>query len=230
MAIKFTVYLREGALSNLTGPSWGPASKGVPKQLVILCHGVGSDGNDLISLAPYLGNVLPDAVFVSPNGPEPYDMAPMGRQWFSLIDRSPAKLAAGARRASPVLNEFIDQQLEKFALPPTAYALIGFSQGAMMVLFTGLRRPEAPRAILALSGALVDPDTLQAEMKNHAPVLLGHGGADQVVPAFLSRDAEAALKAASVPVQTILSPQLGHSIDDVILGAGIAFLQKAFGA
>ncbi len=157
-------------------------------------------------------------------------MAPMGRQWFSLTDRSPAKLAAGVRNAAPVLNEFIDQQLEKYALPPTASALIGFSQGAMMVLFTGLRRPVAPRAILALSGALVDPDTLQAEMKNHAPVLLGHGGADQVVPAFLSRDAEAALKAASIPVQTILSPQLGHSIDDVILGAGIAFLQKAFGA
>ena len=216
-------------MSNLTGPVWGPASRGAPKQLVILCHGVGSDGDDLISLAPYWGRMLPDAIFVSPHGPEPYDMAPMGRQWFSLGDRDPTKLGAGVRRAAPVLNEFIGEQLAKYALPPTAYALMGFSQGAMTALFVGLRQADAPRAILAFSGALLEPGTLQAEMKNHAPVLLGHGGADQVVPTSLSRDAEAALREASVPVESVVSPQLEHSIDNLLLDAGGSFLRKAFG-
>jgi phospholipase/carboxylesterase len=165
-------------LAILTGPSWGPASNGAPEQLVILCHGVGADGNDLIDLAPYWARVLPDAIFVAPHAPEPFDMAPMGRQWFPLSNLDPAKLGVGVRRAAKVLDLFIDEQLAKYALPPTAYALMGFSQGAMTALFTGLRRVNAPRAILAFSGALIAAETLRSEMKNHAPVLLGHGEAD----------------------------------------------------
>lgn len=216
-------------MPHLTGPSWGPASKGAPRQLVILCHGVGADGRDLIDLAPFWGRVLPDAVFVAPHAPEPFDMAPVGRQWFSLGDLDPGKLGAGVRRAAVALDEFIDEQLAKYGLPPTAYALMGFSQGAMTVLFTGLRREDAPRAILAFSGGLIDPQALQAEMKNHAPVLLAHGEADPVVPAFRSRDAEAALRAVNVPVEAVYAAGLGHSINDVILDAGAVFLRKAFG-
>lgn len=215
-------------MPSLSGPTWGPASKGTPKQLIILCHGVGADGNDLIDLAPFWARVLPDAIFVAPNGPEPCDMAPMGRQWFSIGDLDPAKLGVGVRRAAVALNVFIDEQLAKYDLPPTAYALMGFSQGAMTVLFTGLRRVDAPRAILAFSGALIDSWSLKAEMKNHAPVLLAHGEADQVVPVFRSRDAETALQPVNVPVESLYVADLGHGIDDVILDAGALFLQKAF--
>jgi phospholipase/carboxylesterase len=189
---------------------------------------VGADGNDLIDLAPYWGHALPEAVFAAPNGPEPFDMAPIGRQWFSIGDLDPAKLGNGVRRAALALDGFIDAQLAKYALPPTAYALMGFSQGAMTALFTGLRRAGAPRAILAFSGALIDPASLAGELKNHAPVLLAHGEADPVVPAFRSRDAEAALRAAKVPVETVFSPKLEHGIDDIMLTAGALFLQKAF--
>jgi phospholipase/carboxylesterase len=217
-------------LSNLTGPNWGPVSKGAPKQLVILCHGVGTDGNDLIDLAPYWAPVLPDAIFVAPHAPEPFDMAPMGRQWFSLGDLDPAKLGVGVRLAAKALDVFIDEQLAKYGLPPTAYALMGFSQGAMTALFTGLRRAGAPRAILAFSGALIDPESLKVEIKNRAPVLLAHGEADPVVPAFRSRDAEAALRAVNVPVEAVFSAKLEHGIDEAILNAGALFLQKAFDA
>jgi phospholipase/carboxylesterase len=171
---------------------------------------------------------LPDAVFVAPHGPEPFDMAPAGRQWFSLGDLDIAKLGAGVRRAAAVLDRCIDEQLKKYALPPTAYALMGFSQGAMTALFTGLRRENAPRAILAFSGGLIDPKSLAAEAKNRAPVLLAHGEADQIVPASRSRDAEKALKAAGIPVETVFSPKLAHGIDDTMLTAGALFLQKAF--
>ena len=215
-------------MSNLSGPRWGPASKGAPRQLVVLCHGVGTDGNDLIGLAPVWARGLPDAVFVAPYAPEPFDMAPMGRQWFSLGDLDPGKLEAGVRRAAWALDGFIDEQLARCALPPTAYALMGFSQGAMTALFTGLRRAAAPRAILAFSGALIAPEALRAEMKNHAPVLLAHGEADAVVPAFRSREAEAALLAVNIPVETVFPAGLGHGIDDAILEAGALFLQNAF--
>ena len=214
-------------VSELNALRWGPASKGTPKQLVVLCHGLGADGHDLIDLAPAWSHALPDALFASVDAPFQHDSG-FGRQWWSVADRSPAVVEAGVRRAAPYLHDFIDAELARLALPATAYALMGFSQGAMMVLFVGLRRPNAPRAILAFSGALVAPDSLTAEMVNRTPVLLVHGEADDVVPAQRSHDAEARLVEAGVPVEASYVPRLGHGIDDTGLAMGSLSLQRAF--
>jgi phospholipase/carboxylesterase len=216
---------------EMDGPRFRPKSGATPKQLVVLCHGVGADGNDLIDLAPTWGAfALPEAEFVSPHAPEAYDMAPGmgGRQWFSLADRTPAKVEAGIRQAAPILGHFIDAELQRLGLPADAYAIMGFSQGAMMALFTGLRRATPPRAILAFSGGLVAPDSLAAESIGHPPVLLVHGEADEVVPASRSKDAELALRKAGVPVQALYCPGLGHGIDEAGLSTGALFLQQAF--
>jgi phospholipase/carboxylesterase len=214
-------------MAELDGPRWGPASKAAPKQLVVLCHGLGADGHDLIDLAPTWAHALPDALFVSVDAPFPHESG-FGRQWWSVADRSPAVMDAGIRRAAGFLTGFIDAELDRLALPAEAYALMGFSQGAMTVLFTGLRRVVAPRVILAFSGALVAPETLPAELANRAPVLLVHGEADDVVPVQRSREAEAALRAANVPVEAAYVPRLGHGIDDTGLAMGALALQRAF--
>ncbi len=214
-------------MAELDGPRWGPASKGTAKQLVVLCHGVGADGHDLIDLAPTWSHALPDALFVSVDAPFPHDSG-FGRQWWSVADRTPAVMEAGVRRAAGFLDAFIDAELARLGLPANAYALMGFSQGAMTVLFIGLRRATAPRAILAFSGALIAPDRLAAELTNRAPVLLVHGEADDVVPAQRSHDAEAALRAAGVPVEAVYVPRLGHGIDDTGLAMGALALQKGF--
>ncbi len=215
-------------MAELDGPRFGPRSGGLAKQLVVICHGVGADGYDLIDIAPLWAEALPDAVFVAPNAPEPHDAAPHGRQWFSLRDRSPPVLEAGLRASMPVFNRFIDAELARLELPQDACALTGFSQGAMMALFTGLRRAIPPRAIVAYSGALLAPDTLAGEMRGRPPVLVVHGEADDVVPVARSRMAEQALRAAGVPVESLYCPGLGHGMDDAGLSAGALFLQKAF--
>ena len=214
---------------SLTGPSWGPAAGGAPRQLVVLCHGLGADGHDLIDLAPSWGPAAPHALFVSPDAPFPHDSG-YGRQWWSVADRTPAATEAGVRRAAPFLDRFVAAELARLGLPAEAYALVGFSQGAMMALFTGLRRAAAPRAILAFSGALVAPESLAAELAHRPPVLLVHGEADEVVPVSRSREAEAALRAAAVPVESVYVPRLGHGIDQSGLSAGGLFLQRAFAA
>jgi phospholipase/carboxylesterase len=135
---------------------------------------------------------------------------------------------AGVRRAATFLNPFLDAELTRLGLPPGAYALMGFSQGAMTALFTGLRRATAPRAILAFSGALIAPDSLPAELTHRPPVLLVHGEADEVVPVERSREAEAALRAAGVPVEATYVPRLGHGIDDTGLAIGALALQRGF--
>jgi len=215
-------------MAELDGPRWGPASGAAPKQLVVLCHGLGADGHDLIDLAPTWARALPDAAFVAPDAPDPCDLGPTGRQWWSVADRSPPVVEAGVRRAATFLNPFLDAELARLALPTDAYALMGFSQGAMTALFTGLRRVAAPRAILAFSGALIAPESLAAELTHRPPVLLVHGEADDVVPVDRSRAAEAALRAAGVPVEATYVPRLGHGIDDTGLAMGALTLQRGF--
>lgn len=215
-------------MAGLTGLRWGPASKAAARQLVVLCHGVGADSHDLIDLAPTWSRAVPDALFVAPDAPEPYDGGPTGRQWFSLQDRAPAVLDAGARRAAPHLLAYIDAELAQAGLAPDAVAMMGFSQGAMMVLHSGLRRPAPPRGILAYSGALLSLPGFEAECTGHPPVLLVHGEQDEVVPFSHAVAAEAALTRLGIPVQTLWCPRLGHGIDDAGLSAGGLFLQRLF--
>lgn len=213
---------------QLSGPRFGPLSKGPAQQLVVVLHGLGADGQDLIELAPHWAKALPDAAFVAPDAPDPCDMGPYGRQWFSLQDRQPARMAAGARAARGALDAFLDAELARLSLPGSALALAGFSQGCMMALYTGLRRAVPPAAILGYSGALVAPERLAAEMTGRPPVLLVHGEADDVVPAAASRAAESALRAAGVPVEALYRPGLAHSIDIVGIEAGARALKAAF--
>ena len=214
-------------MPQLVALYWGPASRRPPRQLVVLCHGIGADANDLIDLAHGWGPAVPDALFASVDAPEVH-YSGFGRQWWAVGDRRPEVMEAGVRRAAVALNGFLDAELVRLGLPAGAYALMGFSQGAMTVLFTGLRRPVAPRAILAFSGALLVPESLATELRNTAPVLLVHGEADDVVPVSRSRDAERVLTAAGVTVDSAFIPGLGHGIDDTGLAMGALALQRAF--
>lgn len=205
-----------------------PASKRPAKSLVVICHGVGADGHDVFGLSDALAAAQPDAAFLVPDAPQLCDMGPTGRQWFSLQDRTPAVLEAGARAAAPALLGAIDAELARLGLAPDAVAMMGFSQGAMMVLFAGLRRPTPPRAILAYSGALLDTPRLEAELVGHPPVLLVHGQEDEVVPFARGPAAEATLRRLGIPVTTLWCPGVGHWIDEAGVSAGALFLQQVF--
>ena len=220
-------------MTELDGPRVGPEAGGAPRQLVVLCHGLGADGHDLIDIAAAWKQAVPHAAFAAPDAPFPCDMAPMGRQWFSVGDRTPARMEQGVRRAALFLDAFIDAELARLSLAPDAYALMGFSQGAMTALFTGLRRAVPPRAILGYSGALIAPELLAGDRPANGgaiPVLLVHGEDDEVVPVSRSRDAEAALRAGGFPVEALYCPRLGHGIDQAGLSIGGLFLQAAFSA
>jgi phospholipase/carboxylesterase len=213
-------------MPRLSGPSRPPASGGKPRRLVILLHGLGADGNDLIGLAPYWARLLPDAEFLSPNAPFPCDMAPHGYQWFSSQDRSPEAVLGGVRAAAPILDAFIEEALEERGLGSGELAPVGFSQGTMMSLFVGLRRAEPVAGIVGFSGRLLAPELLASELRSRPPVLLVHGTEDPLVPYSSLAAAETTLKAAGVPVETVTSVGIGHSIDDQGLRRGGQFLKK----
>jgi phospholipase/carboxylesterase len=188
-------------------------------------HGLGADGNDLIGLAPMLAQAFPDALFLAPNAPQHCDMAPYGFQWFSLQDRAPSVMLSGARATSPLLDAYLNVVQKKYGLDDSKTALIGFSQGTMMSLFTGLRRAQPLAGIVGFSGMLVGVEVLSTEIKSRPPVCLIHGSADDVVPHAAMSMANAALKTANVEVETHTRPGLGHGIDPEGINLAIQFLR-----
>ena len=214
---------------ELDGPRLAPASGGKAKQLVVLLHGLGADGNDLISLAPILARVLPKAAFVSPHAPFPCDMAPVGRQWFSLQERSPESISSGVRSAAPHLDRFIDEELARNGLTDLQLALIGFSQGTMMALEIAPRRAKPCAMVIGYSGLLADPERLGDQVVSRPPVVLIHGEADDLIPVQMLPAAEQSLKAVKIPVTAHSRPGLGHGIDETGLAIALEALQDAFG-
>lgn len=211
----------------LQGPRLPPAS-GRAEQLVVLCHGYGADGNDLIGLAPHWQRLLPAAAFVAPNAPEPCAMAPIGYQWFGISRLDAQEMATGVRRAAPLLDRFLDEELGRLGLDDSRLALVGFSQGTMMALHVGLRRSRAPACILGYSGALAAAETLAQEIRVRPPVLLIHGDQDEMLPPEATLAAAQALGAADIAVQWHISRGVGHAIDPEGLYLGGRFIADAF--
>lgn len=211
-------------MPSLSGPSCPPAAGGKPRRLVILLHGLGADGNDLIGLVPYWARRVPNAEFVSPNAPFPCDMAPYGYQWYSSQDRSREAALAGVRAAAPILDAFIDGCLAARGLEDRDLALVGFSQGTAMSLFVGLRRERPLAGIVGFSGRLIAPELLASELRSRPRTLLVHGTEDPVIPYTSLADAQAGLTNAGVPVETVTCPGTGHAIDAEGLRSGGLFL------
>jgi phospholipase/carboxylesterase len=216
--------------AELDGPRIEPRS-GAARQLVVFLHGYGADGNDLIEIGRAWQQLLPQAAFVSPHAPEACGQAPSGRQWFNLTFRDPHERWTGVNAAGPGLERFLEAELKRRQLPPSALALVGFSQGTMMALHVGLRRAVAPAAIVGYSGMLVlpekvAPEKITLEIRSRPPVLLIHGEQDDLIPAQALFLAAQGLAAFGVPVGWHLSPGIGHGIDQEGLRQGGEFIAR----
>jgi phospholipase/carboxylesterase len=221
-------------MAELDGPRLAPKN-GPARQLVVFVHGYGADGNDLIEIGRAWQVFLPNAAFVSPHAPRPCGQAPMGREWFPLTFRDPDERWTGVNAAAPGFDQFLDAELARHRLPPSALALVGFSQGTMMSLHVGLRRAVPPAAIVGYSGMLVlegdsDLDGYRPQVRARPPVLLVHGEKDDLIPVQALLHATQGLAALDVPVEWHISAGIGHGIDDEGLRHGGDFLARRFRA
>ncbi len=212
----------------VNGSSQQPLSGGRPRQIVILLHGYGSSGADLIALAPHWRDRLPDTLFLAPNAPQSCGLR-AGYQWWGLNAFNQQALAAGAASAAPAIDAFIDRKLEQYGLSEKELGLVGFSQGTMMALHVGLRRPRRVAGIVGYSGMLTGASTLANEAITKPPVLLIHGSGDVIVPVSALHSAKSSLERLGIEVTTHVSRGLGHSVDPVGLSLGGEFIARSFG-
>jgi len=206
----------------LSGPTLGPA-RGPATHLVVLVHGYGADGQDLLGLANHWQGLLPTVAFAAPNAPTRVPGSP-GYQWFPISRIDPHEMQKGVEVAGPQLDEYLDGELARLGLPPENLALAGFSQGTMLSLHVGLRRKVRPAAIVGFSGLLAGlppPGEIP-------PILLTHGDSDQVIPPQAMFLAATQLGAAGARVQWHLAAGMGHGIDPQGLAIAGDFLDLAF--
>jgi len=217
-------------MADIDGPRLAPRS-GAAKHLVVFLHGYGADGSDLIDIGRAWQTLLPNSAFVSPHAPRPCGQAPVGREWFPLTFRDPDERWVGVNMAAPVLNAFLDAELKRLNLQPSALALVGFSQGTMMSLHVGLRRAVPLAAIVGYSGTLALPENVGLEkfagdIRSRPPVLLVHGDQDPLIPIDALFHAAQTLAALEVPTEWHISPGVGHGIDEEGLRQGGEFLAR----
>lgn len=201
-------------MTTLSGPMLAPANGGAPDAAVVLLHGYGSDGNDLIGLAPHWQGVLPGALFLAPNAPMELGMG--GFQWFA-IDWAGDRLASrqtGVMSARPVLVDFLNDLWSQTGIAPQRTILAGFSQGAMMALHVGTSLPAEQQlmGIVGFSGALLPPEHLGGAGMARPPICLVHGDLDDVVDPNHSAEANAVLTEAGFEVAYHVSRGVAHGI------------------
>ena len=143
---------------RLSGPMLPPKSGAPAKQLMVLLHGYGADGRDLIGLGSEWRDDFPDMLFVSPNAPWQCGRNAGGFEWFPLSDR-PAEdfRREGADLARPVIVNFLIDLWAQTGITAKDTILCGFSQGAMMALHVALSLDQPVRGVVAFSGALIPP-------------------------------------------------------------------------
>jgi phospholipase/carboxylesterase len=203
-----------------------PLSNKKPKQAIILCHGYGGDGKDISSLALNWQRFLPDAIFLSPNAPETCSINPNGYQWFDLSSDKEEVIYEKSLLAEEKLSEFLDQVMNNFELKPTNLALVGFSQGCMMVVQVGLKKKEKINCLIGYSGKIINKKSLSNNINSKPKIFLMHGENDTIVSPLHLLEAKEFLANQNIKIKTKLFKNCEHNIPVEGLSLGLEFLKK----
>lgn len=206
-----------------------------PKQVVILLHGWGAPGDDLVPLGQMLQTpgrlfVFPEAALVSPGG---------GRAWWHLdMDRLlnmrergedrdlRTEIPVGLADARAKLLAVVAEVKRRTGLPASSIVLGGFSQGAMLATDVALSLDEAPAGLVALSGTLLAEKLWQERLDKLPatfPAFVSHGQYDPVLPFHLAEALRDRLQAAKLAVTWVPFPG-GHEIPRDVLTRLALFL------
>ena len=201
-------------------------SKNKPKQIVVLCHGYGGDGKDISILAMNWQRFLPDAIFLCPNAPEICSINPQGYQWFDLTSEKENIILEKSLIAEEKLNKFIDQVLDNFHLEVNNLALVGFSQGCMMAIQTGLKKEKKINSLIGYSGKIINQKHLSIKINSRPKIFLMHGANDTIVSPTHLLESKEYLAKHGFKIKTKLFKNCEHRIPVEGSSLGLKFLRN----
>jgi phospholipase/carboxylesterase len=201
--------------------------------VVVLMHGFGAPGTDLVPLWRELA--VPESVrFVFPEAP--LDLGFGGRAWWHIdmarlqdrfnpgaADRLIAEIPEGIAEARSAVLGLLDALQRDFHSAPQTTIIGGFSQGAMLATDVVLRSDRTFGGLAVLSGTLISHAEWRPLMSTRAglPVLQSHGRIDPVLPFFLAERLRDELAGAGLAVEFVPFNG-GHGI----AGSALAGLAK----
>lgn len=203
-----------------------PLSKNQPKQIIILCHGYGGDGQDISVLANSWRRFLPNAVFLCPNAPESCSVNPLGYQWFEMNVENDEMILEKSLIAEKKLNVFLDQVLDNFQLDTKNLALVGFSQGCMMIIQTALKKKDQINCLVGYSGKIISKQHLFNNIISKPKIFLMHGDKDIIVPPAHLLESREFLAQHNLKIKTKLFKNCEHKISVEGSSLGLEFLRK----
>ena len=189
-----------------------PSSLKENAPLLIMCHGYGSDENDLFSFA----SELPEELFII-SLRAPYPMQPYGNAWYAInFDADKGKWSDNeqAKQSVELISEFVSYACRTYAVDSYNVTLLGFSQGTILSYAVALTYPKKIKNILALSGYINEdilPDTIKESDVSHLNFFCSHGTVDQVIPVDWARKAPEFLKALKINYKYSEYP-VGHGV------------------
>ncbi|HEY4183564.1 MAG TPA: hypothetical protein VGP07_00785 [Polyangia bacterium] len=206
-----------------------------PRQVVILLHGWGAPGDDLVPLGEELA--APGRLLVFPEAP--LTTLGGGRAWWTLdLARLQAARARGQERelrqetpaglaeARAQVTALLAEVTRRARVPATSVWLGGFSQGAMLSTDVVLRAPNSVGGLVIMSGSVIAEAEWEARlktMKPGLPIFMSHGRADPVLPFSFAELLRDRLQAAQQQL-TWVPFEGGHGIPGVVLGRLAALL------
>ena len=211
---------------NLEVTSILPLSKNKPRLAIVLCHGYGGDGKDISALAINWQRFLPDAIFLCPNAPEICSINPQGYQWFDLSSEKEEIIFEKSLAAEEKLNIFLDQVLNNLQPETKNLALVGFSQGCMISIQTGIKKKEQINSLVGYSGKIINKKHLSDNINSKPKIFLMHGENDTIVSPTHLLEAKEYLKKQGINVKTKMFKNCEHRIPVEGSSLGLGFLKK----
>ena len=190
----------------------GPEKSEEIKNIVVLLHGYGGDGEDISMLSLNWRRHMPNTIFICPNGHEPCAVNPSGYQWFDLGNDNPNYILDEFLKAEKKLTKFLDEVKNEYKVDNNKIVLSGFSQGCMMSINVGLTSEKPFNCIVGFSGKIINLDDLKNRRKNSTDTLLIHGDLDDIVSPTHLLEAKDFFLRENINVETHLIKNCGHHI------------------
>ena len=167
-----------------------------PKKLIVFLHGYNSCIEDLLPSVEGLRKRLSDAIIITPLANFVCERNPLKKQWYGLNDIDPLKRRrntdttvndivdiynkTGERisEVSKEINNFISEIQKEYNIKNKDTYILGFSQGAMLAIYSGLSRRYQVGGVFSLAGIISGKDKLKQELRSKPNVYLFHGTSD----------------------------------------------------
>jgi phospholipase/carboxylesterase len=191
-----------------------PISASAPRRLLVFLHGAGSSPETFAPVAIAWQLKFPGATAVLMQG---LRRLAAGADWFDGADRD-ARGPVGVDRATAEVGERIERLQRQLGLDAPDTVLVGFGQGATMVLELARARPALAAIVVAYAGRLARP--IAEGDRVGATVHLIHGEFDSVVPAVHASRAFRGLRAIGADVTLDIVEDESHSIGQGMVNLG----------